>query len=58
MVRGGGVLGLSVIGLLLFALPGDGVAQAPPAGRGAAAPQQPRIHANMLQLMRGILYPA
>ena len=57
MVRGGGVLGLSVIGLLLFAFPGDGVAQAP-AERGAATPQQPRIHANMLQLMRGVLYPA
>jgi hypothetical protein len=26
MVRGGGVLGLSVIGLLLLAFPGDGVA--------------------------------
>ena len=57
MVRGGGVLGLSMIGLLLLAFPGDGVAQAQ-AGRGGAAPQQPRIHANMLQLMRGVLYPA
>jgi len=27
------------------------------AGRGAA-PQQPRVYANMLQVMRGVLYPA
>src|SRR5678816_53947 len=36
------------------------LAQAPaPAGRGGAAapPQQPRIYANMVQLMRGTLYP-
>jgi hypothetical protein len=28
-----------------------------PAGRGAAT-QQPRVYANMLQVMRGVLYPA
>jgi hypothetical protein len=33
-----------------------GFAQAP-AGRGAAAPQ-PRVYANMLQVMRAVLYPA
>jgi hypothetical protein len=33
-----------------------GRASTPPAGRGAAA-QPPRIYANMLQLMRGTLYP-
>ena len=58
MVRCGGVRGLFVIGLLLLLLPGEGVAQAPAAaGRGAVV-QQPRVHANMLQLMRGVLYPA
>jgi hypothetical protein len=58
MVRRGGVRGLFVIGLLLLLLPGDGVAQAPAAAGGGAAVQQPRVHANMLQLMRGVLYPA
>jgi hypothetical protein len=29
----------------------------PPGARGASAPQQPRVYANMLQLMRGTLYP-
>ena len=32
-------------------------AQTPPAGRGGAGAQPPRIYANMLQLMRGTLYP-
>jgi hypothetical protein len=61
MVRCGGVRGLLMIGFLVLgflalAFQGPGAAQAP-AGRGAAA-QQPRVHANMLQLMRGVLYPA
>ena len=46
-----------VFGLLVFvaACFESAYAQAP-AGRGAA-PQQPRIYANMVQLMRGTLYP-
>ena len=56
MARGRGVRGLLVIGFVVFALSVLAVAQAP-GGRGAA-PQQPRVHANMLQLMRGVLYPA
>jgi len=32
-------------------------AQTPPGARGAAPQQQPRIYANMVQLMRGTLYP-
>ena len=56
MARGRGVRGLLVIGCVVFALSVLVVAQAP-GGRGAA-PQQPRVHANMLQLMRGVLYPA
>lgn len=56
MARGRGVRGLLVIGLVALALSDGGTAQAP-SGRGAAA-QQPRVHANMLQLMRGVLYPA
>ena len=56
MARGRGVRGLLVIGFVVFALSILAVAQAP--GGGGAAPQQPRVHANMLQLMRGVLYPA
>ena len=37
--------------------PPAGRGSTPPAGRGAAAAQQPRVYANMLQLMRGTLYP-
>jgi hypothetical protein len=37
--------------------PGQGVSTAP-AGRGAARAGAPKIEANMLQLMRGILYPS
>ena len=57
MVRCGWVRGLLVTALVACALADQGVAQAP-GGRGGAAPQQPRVHANMLQLMRGVLYPA
>ena len=56
MVRRRGVRGLLVIGLVALALSDPGIAQAP-GGPGPAA-QQPRVHANMLQLMRGVLYPA
>jgi hypothetical protein len=60
MGRCGSVRGPIAVGFLVLALSGQGGAQAPAAGGGAAtaAPQQPRIHANMLQLMRGVLYPA
>ena len=58
MVRCGGARrALVVLSLALApAYVGFAVAQAP-AGRGAAA-QQPRVYANMLQVMRGVLYPA
>jgi len=56
MVRSGGVRWVLVVGCLLLALVYVGFAQAP-AGRGAAA-QQPRVYANMLQVMRAVLYPA
>jgi hypothetical protein len=64
MVRGGFRRWL-VLGFLVFvaacfesayAQAPAGRASTPPAGRGAAA-QQPRIYANMVQLMRGTLYP-
>jgi hypothetical protein len=45
-----------VVGTLVFVLSALGFAQAP-AGRGAAA-LQPRVYANMLQVMRAVLYPA
>lgn len=45
-----------VIGSLVFVLSALASAQAP-ADRGAAA-QQPRVYANMLQLMRAVVYPA
>jgi len=65
MVRRGGVrcaFVLALLGLALavvnFAVAQErgGRAAAPPAASGAA-PQQPRVYANMLQLMRGTLYP-
>ncbi|MBI4886792.1 MAG: hypothetical protein HY824_06845 [Acidobacteria bacterium] len=55
MVRCGVVGRLIVIGVLVLASRGSGFAQAPAPG-GAAG--QPRIYANMLYVMRGILYPA
>jgi len=55
MVRCGGVLRVLAIGFLVLALADFGSAQAP-AGRGATA--QTRVHANMLQVMRAVLYPA
>ena len=62
MVRSGGVRWLFATGFAIFiaAFVQSALAQAPaPAGRGAAAApqQQPRIYANMVQLMRGTLYP-
>jgi hypothetical protein len=65
MVRGGFRRWL-VFGLLIFvatciestyAQAPAGRASAPPAAGRGAAPQQSRIYANMVQLMRGTLYP-
>ena len=55
MIRYGGVLRLLVVGCLAFALSTFVLAQAP-AGRDATT--QTRVHADMLQVMRGVLYPA
>lgn len=55
MVRCGGVIWVLVVGFLVFALSDFGSAQAP-AGLGATAPT--RVYANMLQVMRAVLYPA
>jgi hypothetical protein len=65
MMRGG-VRRVVVVAILVLAPAyiGFAFAQAPAArGRAAAAPapaaaQQPRVYANMLEVMRGILYPA
>ena len=57
MVRGGFKQWV-VFGLLVFvAACFESVYAQAPAGRGAATQQQPRIYANMVQLMRGTLYP-
>ena len=55
MVRCGGVLRVLAVGFLACALSGFVWAQAP-AGPGATA--QTRVHSNMLQVMRAVLYPA
>lgn len=58
MVRCGGVRRVLVVAFLVVAPVYFGLAFAQtPVGRGAAA-QQPRVYANMLQVMRGVLYPA
>jgi hypothetical protein len=66
MVRCGAVRRWLALGFLVFAAAcfesvyaqaPAGRASTPPAGRGAAGAQPPRIYANMLQLMRGTLYP-
>jgi hypothetical protein len=58
MVRCGGVRHLLALGFLALTLAYFEAAYAQaPAGRGGAAAQQPRVYANMLQLMRGTLYP-
>ena len=58
MVRRGGVRRVLLAGFLVLASAyfAFGFTQAP-TGRGAAA-QEPRVYANLLQLMRGVLYPA
>jgi len=58
MVRGGHARPVLLIGCLLLASAFARVAftQVPPP-RGAAV-QQPRVYASMLQVMRGVLYPA
>lgn len=56
MVHWYGVRLVLAVGFLLLASMYVGFAQAP-ASRDAPA-QQPRVYADMLQLMRGILYPA
>jgi hypothetical protein len=57
MLRCGGFRRWLALGFLVFvaACFESVYAQAP--ARGGAAPQQPRTYANMLQLMRGTLYP-
>ncbi|MSO83874.1 MAG: hypothetical protein EXQ53_11365 [Acidobacteria bacterium] len=55
MFRCGSARRVCVVGALVFALSAFVSAQAP-AGRGATA--QTRVYANMLQVMRAILYPA
>jgi hypothetical protein len=55
MVRYGGVLRVLVVGCLAFALSTFVLAQAP-AGRDATT--QTRSYADMLQVMRAVLYPA
>jgi hypothetical protein len=57
MVRCGAVRLWLALGFLVFvAACVESVYAQAPAGRGGAA-QQPRVYANMLQLMRGTLYP-
>jgi hypothetical protein len=61
MVRCGGGRRVLLVGVLVLApvYLGLAFAQAPTGrGRGAATAQQPRVYANMLQVMRGVLYPA
>ena len=55
MVGHGGVLRLLIVGVLACALSTFALAQAP---AGSDAPAQTRVHADMLQLMRSILYSA
>ena len=55
MVRNGGVLRVLVVGCLTFALSTFALAQAP---AGPDIPEQMSVHADMLQVMRSILYPA
>ena len=59
MVRYRGVLRVLVVGCLTFALSTFALAQAPAsAPAGPDIPEQMSVHADMLQLMRSILYPA
>ena len=57
MVRCGGVRRVLVVGFLVLASAYVHALTQAPTGRAAAA-QQPRVYANMLQVMRGVLYPA
>ena len=50
-------VGVSV-GAATLVLVGAAAAQAPARGRGAAPAQAARVHGNLAQVMRGILYPA
>ena len=45
-------------GAATLALVGAAAAQAPARGRGATPAQAARVHGNLAQVMRGILYPA
>ena len=54
MVRYRGVLRVTVVGCLAF-VPSTFVSAQAPAGGDATT--QTRVHANMLQVMRGVLYP-
>jgi hypothetical protein len=45
-------------GAATLVLAGVAAAQAPARGRGAAPAQTARVHGNLAQVMRGILYPA
>jgi hypothetical protein len=61
MVRCGGGRRVFLVGVLVLAPVYLGLAFAQaPTGRGlaGAAQQEPRVYANMLQVMRGVLYPA
>jgi hypothetical protein len=55
MVRYGGVLRVLVVGYLTFAFSTFALAQTPAE---PDAPEQTRVYADMLQVMRSILYPA
>ncbi len=55
MVRYRGVMRVLVVGCLTFALSTFALAQAPAS---SGAPEQTRVYADMLQVMRSILYPA
>ena len=52
--------GLALVGVDAALAPAAerGAAQAPAAGRGAAPAPATRVHGNLAQVMRGILYPA
>lgn len=57
MTRSGAVRRALTVGFLVAAPVCIGLAQTP-AGRVAAPVAEQRVYANMLQLMRGVLYPA
>jgi len=57
MLRCGGIRRALVIAILVLAPAYIGFASAQAPTRGRAAAPQPRVYANMMQLMRGTLYP-